>query len=228
MTETSRISELITDLSTRSGRAIMSQLGLRSQALRDHLAALFAREPGAPGALLAEPVFEGAFGWHLAEPDMAGLASSGLLSADLIAAMANPPRELREHAFPQSRKPFTHQETCWKLLLDEVPRSVLVSSGTGSGKTECFLVPILEDLVRERSLSGSLDGVRALFLYPLNASSIASVSGSGLGVTPSAKTSGFASTTARRANLSQRPSRLGLGRSNWPAEHCARVPRRCW
>lgn len=169
MTEKTRISELITDLSTRSGRAIMSQLGLRSQALRDHLAALFAREPGAPGALLAEPVFEGAFGWHLAESDMAGLASSGLLSDDLIAAMANPPRELREHAFPQSRKPFTHQEACWELLLDEVPRSVLVSSGTGSGKTECFLVPILDNLVRERSLSGSLDGVRALFLYPLNA-----------------------------------------------------------
>lgn len=169
MTETTRISELITDLSTRSGRAIMSQLGLRSQALRDHLAALYAREPGGSGALLAEPVFEGAFSWRLAEADMASLASSGLLSADLVDAMANPPRELSDHAFPRSRKPFSHQETCWQLLLDKVPRSVLVSSGTGSGKTECFLVPILEDLVRERCSSGPLDGVRALFLYPLNA-----------------------------------------------------------
>ncbi|MXY57151.1 MAG: DEAD/DEAH box helicase [Gammaproteobacteria bacterium] len=169
MTESTRVSNLITDLATRSGRAIMSQLGLRSHALRDHLTALYAREPGQPGALLADPVFEGAFGWRLARTDMAGLASTGLLSADLVAAMANPLRELGEHAFPRNRKPFLHQEACWKLLLDEVPRSVLVSSGTGSGKTECFLVPILEDLVRERSANGYLDGVRALFLYPLNA-----------------------------------------------------------
>ena len=169
MTETTRISDLITDLATRSGRAILSQLGLRSQALRDHLTALYGREPGHPGALLADPVFEGAFGWRLAETDMGGLAAAGLLNADLVAAMANPPRELREHAFPRNRKPFLHQEACWNLLLDEVPRSVLVASGTGSGKTECFLVPILEDLVRERSTNGYLDGVRALFLYPLNA-----------------------------------------------------------
>ena len=169
MPEATRISDLITDLATRSGRAIMSQLGLRSQALRGHLNALYAREPGQPGALLADPVFEGAFGWRLADTDMAGLAAAGLLHTDLVAAMANPPQELREHTFPKNRKPFLHQEACWNLLIDEVPRSVLVSSGTGSGKTECFLVPILEDLVRERSVNGYLDGVRALFLYPLNA-----------------------------------------------------------
>ncbi len=41
---------------------------------------------------------------------------------------------------------------------------------TASGKTECFLVPILDDLVREFSKNQRpLQGVRALFLYPLNA-----------------------------------------------------------
>ena len=169
MTSTTRISELIKDLSTRSGRAMVSQLGLRSAVLREHLAGLYSREPGQPGALLADPVLEGAFGWKLADVDMGGLGAAGLLSEELVSAMDNPPRIYREHAFPRSRKPFEHQRECWKLLLDEVPRSVLVSSGTGSGKTECFLVPILEDLVRERTTSGYLDGVRALFLYPLNA-----------------------------------------------------------
>lgn len=43
---------------------------------------------------------------------------------------------------------------------------MIVSSGTGSGKTECFLVPILNDIVRRQSKS---NGVEALFLYPLNA-----------------------------------------------------------
>ena len=46
---------------------------------------------------------------------------------------------------------------------------MLVASGTGSGKTECFLVPILENLAREHACAGTLTGVRALFLYPLNA-----------------------------------------------------------
>ena len=169
MTDTTRISELINDLSTRSGRAMVSQLGLRSAVLRQHLASLYSREPGQPGALLADPVLEGAFGWKLADVDMHGLGTMGLLSEELVSAMDKPPRVYRDHAFPRSRKPFVHQRDCWKLLLDEVPRSVLVSSGTGSGKTECFLVPILEDLLRERAASGYLDGVRALFLYPLNA-----------------------------------------------------------
>ena len=164
-----RISELVNDLSTRSGRAMVSQLGLRSAVLRDHLASLYSQEPGQPGALLADPVLEGAFGWKLAGADMRGLVADGLLSEELVSAMDKPPRIYREQSFPQSRKPFDHQQECWRLLLDEVPRSVLVSSGTGSGKTECFLVPILEDLVRERAASGYLDGVRALFLYPLNA-----------------------------------------------------------
>ena len=169
MTGVTRISQLIKDLSTRSSRAMVSQLGLRSAGLRNHLMGLYSREPGQPGALLADPVLEGAFGWKLAGVDMAGLGPTGLLNEELIAAMDKPPQIHREHAFPRTRKPFLHQLECWRLLLDEVPRSVLVSSGTGSGKTECFLVPILEDLVRERVATGYLDGVRALFLYPLNA-----------------------------------------------------------
>ena len=170
MTETVSISNLIQDLSTRSGRAILSQLGLRSAALREYLEKLYAREPGEPGSLLADPVLEAAFGWKLADVDMQGLVRSGLLRRELISAMDKPSSEYRsEYGFPRNRKPFQHQLDCWRLLLDKVPRSVLVTSGTGSGKTECFLVPILEDLARERAEDGALTGVRALFLYPLNA-----------------------------------------------------------
>src|SRR5690625_7588756 len=47
----------------------------------------------------------------------------------------------------------------------------MVTSGNGSGKTECFLLPILEDLYQEYQANGKqpLVGVRAIFLYPLNA-----------------------------------------------------------
>ena len=169
MTEDISISNLIRDLSTRSGRAILSQLGLRSPALRRYLESLYARDPGEPGALLADPVVEAAFGWKLADVDMQGLARTGLLRQELVSAMDKPGAEYRDLAFPHSRKPFQHQVDSWNLLLEDVPRSVLVASGTGSGKTECFLVPILEDLAQERERTGALTGVRALFLYPLNA-----------------------------------------------------------
>lgn len=169
MNHTVQIADLIKDLSTNSCRAIVSQLGLRSVALRNHLANLYSSAPGQSGAVLADPVLEGAFGWQLADPDMASLQRENFLRTELVSAMNKPPPIYKEHRFPADRKPYVHQEKCWKLLLDETPRSVLVSSDTGSGKTECFLVPILENFLRERETAGQLEGVRALFLYPLNA-----------------------------------------------------------
>jgi len=66
--------------------------------------------------------------------------------------------------------PYTHQVEAWETLTQTEPKSVVVTSGTGSGKTECFMLPIIDDLIRETEASGeSLVGVRALFLYPLNA-----------------------------------------------------------
>ena len=46
--------------------------------------------------------------------------------------------------------------------------SFLATSGTGSGKTECFMVPMLDDLLRD-DRKGRLAGVRAIVVYPLNA-----------------------------------------------------------
>ena len=170
MTQAVNIQRLIRDISTRSARAMLSQLGLRSQALRNHLRDLYDQEPGSPGAILADPVLEATFGWATAGEDMVALSARGLLSEDLIAAMDTPPPELREeYSFPIDRNPFTHQLASWEYLLADDPRSVLVTSGTGSGKTECFLIPILESLVRERVRAGHVNGVHALLLYPLNA-----------------------------------------------------------
>src|SRR5262249_14029225 len=43
----------------------------------------------------------------------------------------------------------------------------LVATGTGSGKTECFLFPIIDRLLRDPNLESP--GVRAILIYPLNA-----------------------------------------------------------
>lgn len=49
-------------------------------------------------------------------------------------------------------------------------QNLVVSTGTGSGKTEAFLIPILNHLLKEEE-AGTLSqpGVRALLLYPMNA-----------------------------------------------------------
>lgn len=46
---------------------------------------------------------------------------------------------------------------------------IVVATGTGSGKTECFLIPLLIHLLREPENARVQTGVRALLLYPMNA-----------------------------------------------------------
>ena len=46
---------------------------------------------------------------------------------------------------------------------------MVVASGTGSGKTECFLLPVLSALAAEHAAGTLGPGVRALLLYPMNA-----------------------------------------------------------
>lgn len=48
-------------------------------------------------------------------------------------------------------------------------RNLVVATGTGSGKTEAFLIPIVEELFRQAGRAVLGPGVRALLLYPMNA-----------------------------------------------------------
>lgn len=48
-------------------------------------------------------------------------------------------------------------------------RNYAVVTGTGSGKTECFILPILNDILNEFEDKGSSAGIRAMILYPMNA-----------------------------------------------------------
>ncbi len=68
--------------------------------------------------------------------------------------------------------PYQHQAMSTQLSLVE-GRSLVVMTGTGSGKTECFLLPILGKLAREAKNTGrafgSTPAVRAMVLYPMNA-----------------------------------------------------------
>lgn len=67
--------------------------------------------------------------------------------------------------------PFRHQQQAFQRLCGEAKQSTLVATGTGSGKTECFLLPILEHCAALRRDSAVTEkrGIKALIIYPMNA-----------------------------------------------------------
>ena len=97
--------------------------------------------------------------------------------------------------FPSNRELFQHQLDAWSAARSG--ESVVVTTGTGSGKTECYLLPVFAHLVEESKRwspaaarpakalwwnhrnqrrieqrshdTGRRSALRALFLYPLNA-----------------------------------------------------------
>lgn len=161
-------------LTKASSRAVLGLRAFRNKSLREYLRDTMEQAPGEPQALLSDPVFEAAFGWEECEKRMQDL-SGDLLHAELVNALANPVNEselVEDHSFPADRYPYRHQLEAWEALIDDKHcRSAIVTSGTGSGKTECFLIPILNDLTGELidKQDSDTEGVRALFLYPLNA-----------------------------------------------------------
>src|SRR3972149_10213451 len=62
---------------------------------------------------------------------------------------------------------YLHQEKAIKKILSG--RNIVIASGTSSGKTECFLLPIYNHLINEHKDGKLGSGVRALLLYPMNA-----------------------------------------------------------
>lgn len=62
---------------------------------------------------------------------------------------------------------YSHQEEAIRNI--GAGRSAIITTGTGSGKTECFLYPILNDLMTDVENGNREIGIRAIFLYPMNA-----------------------------------------------------------
>ncbi|GAA3605476.1 DEAD/DEAH box helicase [Microlunatus ginsengisoli] len=75
---------------------------------------------------------------------------------------------------PDGFRPYGHQAKAFRRLSSRAedggfqrPRPTLVTTGTGSGKTEAFLYPILDHVLRARA--AGITGTKALLLYPMNA-----------------------------------------------------------
>ena len=66
--------------------------------------------------------------------------------------------------------PYQHQEDSYRRLTTKGghrPEPTIVTTGTGSGKTESFLHPVLDHVLRARAQG--VTGIKALILYPMNA-----------------------------------------------------------
>jgi DEAD/DEAH box helicase domain-containing protein len=61
--------------------------------------------------------------------------------------------------------PYLHQEKAFKCITGDNGKSTIIATGTGSGKTECFMYPILDYCYRHRGENG----IKAIIIYPMNA-----------------------------------------------------------
>lgn len=66
-----------------------------------------------------------------------------------------------------TRPLYSHQEESIRTI--GKGHSAIITTGTGSGKTESFLFPILNELLFDVEEGNNEVGVRAIFLYPMNA-----------------------------------------------------------
>lgn len=134
---------------------------------RDERLAKIARRlwsgPGATGGLIGEPWVEGAFPSLSSDHTLATLAASGGFDAELARQLDHPDR------VPSSRHLYKHQYeaiVAGRTAAGSGRPAFVVTAGTGAGKTESFLLPLLDDLYRH---PGDGKSMRCLILYPMNA-----------------------------------------------------------
>lgn len=74
--------------------------------------------------------------------------------------------------YPSTRRLYCHQAESVLISQSELEENnkpgIIVTAGTGAGKTESFLLPVLNNLYQKPRKRGE-SGVRAIFLYPMNA-----------------------------------------------------------
>lgn len=73
----------------------------------------------------------------------------------------------KDKEIPLDRPLYAHQVKALERAMDH--KNLVVTTGTGSGKTECFLIPIVNSLLREIEAGTLSNAVRAIVIYPMNA-----------------------------------------------------------
>jgi ATP-dependent helicase YprA (DUF1998 family) len=129
---------------------------LTAYPLRDpHLRYGFKQLLEQPGNLWQHPYLEGSQPYK-SSLSINDLVKQGVLHPDMATLF-----------IPSSRRLYQHQEKAIRAVVEQ-HHNIVVATGTGSGKTECFLTPMLDMLMKEGD-NLSIAGVRVLILYPMNA-----------------------------------------------------------
>ena len=85
------------------------------------------------------------------------LAEEGIVSGEILKIKNLHP----------NRPLYRHQEMSVRKAVQG--KNLIVTTGTGSGKTESFLIPVINQLLREKEAGTLGPGVRTLIIYPMNA-----------------------------------------------------------
>ncbi len=91
------------------------------------------------------------------EKSIRDLVGEGVLCKSMLKLeQLHPDRKLYKHQVEAIRKAVSGN-------------NLVITTGTGSGKTECFLLPVLNQLMVEKEARALGAGVRTLIIYPMNA-----------------------------------------------------------
>jgi ATP-dependent helicase YprA (DUF1998 family) len=132
-------------------RYLLTAYPLRDRHLRYGLKKLLEQQ----GNIWQEPYLEGSQPYR-STTNVAKLVTDGVLHPEM------------ENIFtPSDRALYEHQEKAVKAVIQD-RSNIVVATGTGSGKTECFLLPMFDTLLREEE-NLVIPGVRVVILYPMNA-----------------------------------------------------------
>ncbi len=140
---------------------IASQAFLRDEGLGKACRALWEAENGIVGPLWVEGIFSS----ESSGETLLSLANQGILDRNCFNQLD------AADVFPSKRSLYVHQADAIRIVHEAEHHKrpgIVVTAGTGAGKTESFLVPLLNDLYRNARRPGE-EGVRAILLYPLNA-----------------------------------------------------------
>ena len=135
---------------------LLTEFHAKDRSLREALE----RELDRPGFLAQEPFFQA----H--RPFKPGKRWAELpLDPQLARVMAE---RARSYGSSEPQFAFLHQSDSISHLLGPGASPLVVTTGTGSGKTECFLLPVIQNAI-EDATRFKKSGLTAILLYPMNA-----------------------------------------------------------
>lgn len=155
----SGVHETVANLKRSLKQYIEAQYHIRNESLVEERSLLLDKEPTIVQSPYVEATQVYKVGKSYSELDIPFAVSETLIKLSQIGV----------GLYPQ---PYEHQSQALTSFFRKDGADIVVATGTGSGKTESFLMPVIGNLAlegEERPESANLPGCRAMLLYPMNA-----------------------------------------------------------